>query len=347
MEEVSHSGQGMKNIKGYTLKELRELFTSMDEKSFRADQIFRWLWVKGAEGFEQMTDISKALRERLKNEFYISSLEPAHVSTSRDGSIKYLFKLEDGETIESVFIPEGKRRTVCVSTQVGCGMGCKFCATGKIGLIRNLSFYEIADQVLSVQKITGERITNVVLMGMGEPFANLDEVLKALRIINKHIGIGARKITVSTAGIVPGIKRFAETPFQYKLAISLNAAIQGKREKIMPVAKAYTINDIMDALDYYYSRKHLRVTFEYVLFKNFNDSEEDAEALGAIASRVPSKINIIPYNQVEGFPYESPDEDDVNRFAEYLYPIAPAVTIRWSRGRDVHAACGQLRGMYT
>ena len=336
----------MRDIKAYTLKELRDFFESMGERGFRADQVFKWMWAKGVLHFDAMTDLPKTLRERLSREFRISSIEPVHVSRSKDGSIKYLFKLEDGESIESVFIPEGKRRTVCVSTQVGCGMGCSFCATARIGLVRNLYFHEIAEQVIAVQRLTGARVTNVVLMGMGEPFSNLDQVLKGLRIINKHIGIGARKITVSTVGIVPGIRRFAETPFQYKLALSLNAAIQNKREEIIPVASHYTIDEIMGALRYYYQRKHLRITFEYVLLKGFNDTEEHARALGELASMIPSKINIIPYNHVEGVSYSVPDEEDVNRFASLLYPIAPAVTIRWSRGRDVHAACGQLKGRY-
>lgn len=333
----------MKNLKSFSLEGLKNFFAGMGEKDFRGDQVFEWLWKRGVNSINDMTNLSKILREKLNNDFFISELKVVDRKISMDGSQKFLFGLEDGEGVESMFIPVDDRKTVCISTQVGCGMGCKFCATGMMGFIRNLKFYEIVDQVLQIQKLTGERITNVVLMGMGEPMLNLNEVLKALEIINKYIGIGARKITVSTVGIVPGIKKIASIPNQYKLAISLNFPTDEERTRMMPVNSKYPINALINAAKQYYKMKGLRVTFEYILFMGLNDSEEHAVKLAKIARSLPSKINIIPFNPVKGICLKAPSGRDVDRFVKILYPLAPAVTVRWSKGSDISGACGQLR----
>jgi len=333
------------NIKGFKLDELKDLFKRTVSKGYRGEQIYKWLWQKGVNEFEDMTDISKDERNRLKNEFYVSELKEKDIRISKDGARKFLFELEDGESIESVFIPDEDRRTVCVSTQVGCPLNCLFCATGKMGFKRNLRFYEIAEQVLKVQKSVGERITNVVLMGMGEPFLNYDEVLYALEIINKFIGIGARKITISTSGIVPNIYKIGDEKYQFKLGFSLNAATDEKRDKIMPINKTYPIKEVIKSLKYYAEKKGMRVTFEYILFKNFNDTKEDAIRLSEITRMVPSKVNIIPYNSIGINELLPPSEDDVDRFVKILYPLSPsAITVRWSKGKDISAACGQLKG---
>lgn len=343
MEGISKSRINIKSIK---FEELREMMGKIFSKPYRANQLYKWIWQKGITDIELMTDIGKEERKRIINEFYISEIKILGLKKSNDGSAKFLFEMEDGETIESVYIPDEDRKTVCISTQVGCPLGCLFCATGKIGFKRNLKFYEIADQVIGVQKLMKERITNVVLMGMGEPFLNYDEVVYALRIINRDIGIGARKITLSTSGITRGIYKFAEEPYQYKLAFSINTPDEEKRKSIMPVNKIYPLKDVLEALKYFTKKKGMRITFEYVLFKNFNDSFMDAVKLSEISRSIPSKINIIPYNTVENSEFKTPSEEDVDRFAKILYPLAPAITVRWSKGKDILAACGQLKGEY-
>lgn len=341
MEGISN---GRINIKSIKLEELKEMMEKRLSKSYRGSQIYKWLWQKGVNELEKMSDIGKEERNKLKDEFYISEMKIANKIKSRDGAIKFLFELEDKEEIESVFIPDEDRRTVCISTQVGCPLGCVFCATGKMGFRRNLKFYEIAEQVISIQKILNERITNVVMMGMGEPFLNYNEVIYALRIINRDIGIGARKITVSTSGITPNIYKFVEEPYQYKLAFSINASDDEKRNKIMPINKTYNLENVLEALKFYSDKKRTRITFEYVLFKGFNDSMIDAVKLAEIARSIPSKVNIIPYNSVENSQFKTPKEEDVDRFTKILYPLAPAITVRWSKGKDILAACGQLKG---
>lgn len=342
MEGIS---EGRINIKSIKLEDLKEIMEEMFQKKYRGTQIYKWLWQKGVNDFEIMSDIGKEERNKLKEKFYISEMKLISKMESKDGSIKFLFELEDKEKIESVFIPDENRRTVCISTQVGCPLGCVFCATGKIGFKRNLKFYEIAEQVISVQKIIKDRITNVVLMGMGEPFLNYNEVIYALRIINRDIGVGARKITVSTSGITKNIYKFSEEPYQYKLAFSINAPDDEKRNKIMPINKIYNLKNVLESLKYYTDKKGMRVTFEYVLFKGFNDSMMDAVKLAEIARSIPSKVNIIPYNSIESSDFKTPDEEDVDRFVKILYPLSPAITVRWSKGKDILAACGQLRGI--
>ncbi|MEO0074851.1 MAG: 23S rRNA (adenine(2503)-C(2))-methyltransferase RlmN [candidate division WOR-3 bacterium] len=336
----------MTDLKALSLKELSQLTEELHWEKYRAQQIFTWIWQKGITDINQMSNLAKTKRQLLLEKSYISQLKLIRAKKSQDHSVKFLFELQDQNRIESVHIPEVNRQTVCVSTQVGCALGCRFCYTGQLGFIRNLKKHEIADQILQVQLLTKQRISNVVFMGMGEPFLNYDECLKAIELINSDFGlnIGARKITISTAGIVERIYDFADFPLQVKLAISLNAANDQLRNKLMPINKKYPLSELMKAIRYYVKKKNKRVTFEYVLIKDTNDKEKDIQALIKLLSAIPCKINLIPFNPYPNCPYQSPTIEEVEAFAEKLYPYLPTVIIRKSRGQDIQAACGQLAG---
>ncbi len=339
----------MKNIKSLSISELRRYFESTGEKKYRANQLFKWLWGKGVESFHEMTDIKKEVREKLSEEFYIFRLKIIKILKSRDGTKKYLFLTEDGNLIESVFIPDGRRRTVCVSSQIGCALGCRFCETGKDGLIRDLMFYEISQQVLEIMKNTGERITNVVFMGMGEPLLNMDNVLSAIEILNSPMGmaIGKRRITISTAGVVPGIYSLMERGIkQIKLAVSLNSPFDEIRDNLMPINKKYPIKTLIKSIKDFVKFTGKRVTIEYVLIHGITDRREDAEELIRILRGIPLKINLIPYNPGGDGGFIPPSRKDVERFANHLFPHLPAVNIRRSRGQDIKGACGQLRASH-
>lgn len=355
-------------------------------EDYRARQIFSWLWQKGASDWGTMTNLSRAARDQLQRHAEIRWPSLVRVQAGSDGTRKLLFALADGQTIESVYLPDrpdlaahpaapgrGKsvqgpeltlwsRRTVCVSTQVGCALGCRFCRTGRMGFRRNLSPGEIASQVLLTAQYAQVNLTNVVMMGMGEPLLNLDAVLSAGAIINSDLGlcIGARHITISTAGIPEGIRRLGEHPRQFKLAVSLNAADDQKRSRLMPINKRYPLSDLLAAVRDYVRRTRKRVTFEYVVMPGLNDSSEDARNLIRLLRGIPCKINLIPLNPITSPPEGSkarrrditsqvrPAAHDrdvslcVERFAALLYSDLPAVTIRRSRGVDIMAACGQL-----
>jgi len=334
----------MTNLKNLSVEELQDFIKKLGYKEYRAEQILNWIYVRGAEDFDKMTNLSKKMQIELNKQFVLPTLPLVGKIESNDGSIKYLWELHDGGRIESVYIPEKSRKTVCISTQVGCGMGCSFCATGKLGLDRNLEEWEIIEQVLSVQKDIRKRITNVVLMGMGEPLANTEKAIKAIYRMNELMQIGARKITLSTAGIVPEIYKISRIPIQFRLAISLNATTDELRSELMPINKKYPINELLQAGSYYAKKKHIRVTLEYIIFKGLNDRKQDAIRLANLSLKLPSKINLIPYNPVDNLDYKRPEDKVVERFKSFLHPVAPAVTIRWSKGRRVGAACGQLRG---
>ncbi|TES94422.1 MAG: 23S rRNA (adenine(2503)-C(2))-methyltransferase RlmN [Candidatus Cloacimonadota bacterium] len=333
------------NLKNLTLEELKQFCTGEGMQPYRAQQIFRWLWKKGKADFLEITTLSKKNRVMLEQRAELPQLQKLEILTSRDRTVKFLFGLPDGETIESVYIPTKKRKTVCVSTQVGCPLNCSLCMTGRTDFVRNLLPWEIADQVRRVESIVGKRVTNVVLMGMGEPLLNYENVLKAVKILNSDMGmnIGARKITLSTAGIVPGIIKLSKDPFQIKLAVSLNATTDKKREILMPINRKYNLRKLFEVLEDYYRLKKKRITFEYVLIKGFNDSIKDAKELAAITEKVPCKINIIPFNPIGNKLLRRPDSKRIKSFVDFLYPIAQAVTLRESRGRDIDGACGQLR----
>lgn len=336
------------NIKGLSLQELEEFVLQLGEKKYKARQLFKWIYDKGLADFREMSDLSKSLRSKLEEKASVDSLQKLKSVKSEDGTCeKFLFQLKDKERIESVLIKEKKRTTLCISTQVGCALGCLFCATGKMGFKRDLTSEEIVDQIISVKSHSKpeEKITNVVLMGMGEPLLNYEKTLKALRIMKSELGPGfaSRKITLSTAGIVPRIHQLAQEGLKVKLAISLNAANDDLRSHLMPINKKYPIRKLLEAAKFYAQKTDQRMTFEYLLIKGVNDSKKDALDLSGLVRGISCKINLIPYNRVSGIPFQKPDEETIKNFRDVLYPRCPAVTLRMSKGEEIQAACGQLR----
>jgi 23S rRNA (adenine2503-C2)-methyltransferase len=331
------------NLKGLWIPDYEKLLEELGEKKYRARQLALWIYARGVTGFDQMTDLSRDLRERLDQISFIENLKLVQSQTSqKDISEKFLFELSDGEKIESVLIWEDRRVTLCVSTQVGCPLGCTFCATGNMGFKRNLTAGEIVDQAVALEH---HNITNAVLMGMGEPLLNYENTIMAIRILNNEMGLTlrAKGITLSTAGIPSMIDKLAEENLKIKLAISLNAPTDEKRNQLMPINKKHPLPQLLKAVKNYTKKKKTRVTFEYVLMKDVNDSEKDALALSKLVTGIPCKINLIPYNSAPDLPYERPPEEKIIAFRDYLYPRCPAVTLRRSKGEDIFAACGQLR----
>src|SRR5437868_5878838 len=300
-----------------------------------------------------MTDLPQGLRNRLAQEFSFGKIAIVRVLGSRDTTRKFLFRLTDASLIESVLIPaspalygsRSDRRTICVSTQVGCAYGCKFCASGLEGFSRNLKPNEIVDKIIAVERETGEKIDNIVFMGMGEPLANLENVMRAIRIINAPwgLGIGARHITVSTSGLAPQIRQLADEPLQIRLAISLHGATDAVRNHIMPINRRYNLETLLSACDYYATRKKQRLTFEYILIAGVNDSDEQARLLARHAKRLSAKVNLIPYNTVHGLPWSRPSQDRQEAFLSILRQRGVAASLRREKGHDIDAACGQLR----
>jgi len=340
-------------VKSLRLEELEEKFRQLEQPAYRARQVLQWLYEKRAKSFEGMTNLPATLRHQLDAEFSFDDLEVVRSQGSQDTTRKFLFRLADGSLIESVLIPASPalygetsdRRTACISTQVGCAYGCKFCASGLDGFSRNLHAGEIVDQVLRIEEIAGERINNLVFMGMGEPLANFEALMCAIGILNAPwgVGLGARHITVSTSGLAPRIRDLADQPLQTRLAISLHGATDEVREQIMPVNRKYNLATLFEACDYYAQRKKQRLTFEYILIAGVNDSGEQALALAAHAKRLGAKVNLIPYNKVDGLPWERPSEQRQDRFLEILRRHGVEATIRREKGHDIDAACGQLR----
>lgn len=342
----------MKNddIKSLDIKELKKIMEDMGEKAFRTSQIYDWLHVKQASSFDEMTNLSAGLREKLSNEFRIINLKPAEIQTSLvDGTKKYLFMLEDSNVIESVLMKYKHGNSVCISTQAGCRMGCKFCASTIGGLTRNLSTSEMLDQIYKIQKLTGERVSNVVMMGTGEPLDNYDQVIRCIRMLTDEYGlhISQRNITMSTCGIVPGIKKLADEELQITLAISLHAADDETRKKIMPVANKYSIAEIMDACRYYFEKTGRRLTFEYSLIHGVNDTVEEASRLGKLLRGLNCHVNLIPVNPIEETDYRQSKKDQINRFKDQLAAQGITVTVRREMGTDIQGACGQLRKTYS
>lgn len=337
----------------FTLEELTLQLQERGIPAYRARQMMEWVYQKRVGSWEDMLTLPKSLRQELKLVYPIVFPEIVTVSGSHDTTQKFLLRLGDGELIETVLIPaspalygeESDRRTLCVSTQVGCAYGCKFCASGLDGFKRNLRVEEIISQVLLVEKNSGHRINNLVFMGMGEPLANFENLNKAITILNAPWGIalGARKITVSTSGLAPRIREFADRPEQIRLAISLHGATDEIRSQIMPVNKRYPVAELMEACAYYASRKKQLITFEYILIAGVNDQLEQARLLAQQAERVRAKINLIPYNKVEGLPWERPSEGAQQAFLKELRQQNIPATIRREKGHDIDAACGQLR----
>ncbi|MBS33775.1 MAG: 23S rRNA (adenine(2503)-C(2))-methyltransferase RlmN [Verrucomicrobiales bacterium] len=343
--------------------EAERLLTGWGHKSYRVTQLLGWLYKKRADSIDAMSDLPQVLREQLADVFSLRPLELAREQCSRDGTVKFLWRLPDGELIESVLIPasigrdgsQSNRRTLCVSSQVGCAYGCTFCASGLMGYKRNLAASEIVDQVLAVERwrlakgVDSHRleplVNNIVMMGMGEPLANYDNLTRALEIFNSPWGlnIGARKITVSTSGLAPQIRRLAETPQQYHLAISLHGATDAVRDKIMPVNRKYPLEELISACEAYQQAKGRMIWVEYILIDGVNIGPEQVEALSCLAKRLQCKVNLIPYNPVDGIELKRPSDETVARFRDGLHHLGVRVTVRTEKGTDIDAACGQLR----
>jgi len=335
------------DLRNLNLSELEDFVLKLGLQKYRGRQLFHWVYGKCADSFDVMTDLSKEIRELLSQKAYISKLIEIRKQVSSDGTEKFLFELEDGHRVESVLIPEEERLTLCISTQVGCGMGCAFCLTGKGGLARNLKTSEIVNQVLSVQKglPAGKHLTNIVIMGMGEPLSNYNNVAKAIEILNNPLGpaLGARRITLSTAGLVPGIEKLGESNLNINLAISLNASTDEQRNLVMPINKKYPLKKLIEACREFPLRKGRMLSFEYVLLDGVNNSPEDAGRVAKLLKGIRCKINLIPFNEFPGAPYKRPSGESVLRFQEILTEHNYSVFIRKSRGADILAACGQLR----
>lgn len=339
-------------LSGLSLPELESFVKQLGLPAFRARQIHTWLYVKWASSFDEMTDLSKDIRDLLKEKAVISLLELAHLEVSNDGTRKYLFKLPDGQMVESVLMSFEDRPSLsaCVSSQVGCAVGCTFCATGYLGFKRNLTAQEIIDQVLSIQRESGHRVANVVYMGQGEPLLNTEEVVKSLHIMGDSVGIGQRHITVSTSGVIPGILRLADEGLQITLALSLHAPDTKTREEIVPITKKFPINELMNAINTYYAKTKRRITIEYVLLADITDSPEQAKELADLVRDLHCNINLIPYNPTYNpngvVAYGRPSMEVQKRFKRIAESSGKTVTIRLERGTDINAACGQLHNAF-
>lgn len=339
----------MKNLRNSSLEELELLMKEWGEPKFRAKQVEEWMWKKFAGSIDEMTNLSKSLREKLAQEFFIPKVKTHHSQFSSDGTIKNRLQLHDGYFVESVLIPTDKRMTVCVSSQVGCSLSCKFCATGYLPRKRNMDFDEIVDEVVLVNeqavKQYGKGLTNIVFMGMGEPLLNYKNVLKAIEKISSpdSLGMSPKRITVSTAGVSKMIRQLGDDKVRFKLAVSLHAADDTKRNEIMPINETNNLKGLIEALNYFYKQTGNEITFEYILFKDFNDSVEDADNLVKIYRQVPADlVNIIEYNPIDAASYEKPEDDKVEAFMKYLESKKVNARLRRSRGKDIDAACGQL-----
>ena len=335
-----------KDIKNYTLEELKGILAGMNEPPYKAGQIFSWLYRKNAGSFTEIANLSKPLAQRLDNFYYIGTLRAPKRLISRDKTEKYLFKLRDGNYIETVLICAGKRKTLCISTQVGCKFACSFCASGHMGFIRDLTPSEIVNQVLCPRRDFKHSVDNYVFMGMGEPLDNYDNTSKAILIMNDKEGlnIGARRITVSTCGVIPGIDRLKELGLQVNLSVSLHAVNNQLRNKLVPVNKRYPIEKLIEACQRYFKKTGRMITLEYVLVKNKNHSPADADRLAWIAKKLKSKVNLIIYSKVAGLNYEPPGQEKIISFMDRLKRNRVHVTLRRSKGQDIQAACGQLTG---
>jgi 23S rRNA (adenine2503-C2)-methyltransferase len=338
----------MKNLRHLSQAELETLIISIGEKPFRVKQISEWIWQKNISSIDEMLNLSKATRERLKEEYFLGKLNIDHTQISDDTTIKNRFVLHDGHFVEGVLIPTETRVTACVSSQVGCSLSCKFCATGYMDRKRNLEFDEIYDQVkhLNDQSESNyeKKLSNIVFMGMGEPLLNYNNVLKSIEKITSPDGMGMSpsRITVSTAGVSKMIKKLADDKVKFNLAVSLHAANDVKRNEIMPINETNNIKVLIEALNYFYKATKSPITFEYILFKDFNDSVEDADELIKICRQVPSKVNIIEYNPISLAAFAKPTEEKVDAFMQYLERNKINARLRRSRGKDIDAACGQL-----
>lgn len=339
----------MQNIRHFNYGQLEDYFLNMNEKKFRAKQTYEWLWKKHAHSFDDMTNLSKELRNKLSKEFILPALKIDATQHSDDGTIKMRFATVENYKVEGVLIPSDDRKTACISSQIGCSLSCKFCATGLLQRKRNLLFDEIYDEVVLINKQSEttfeKKLSNIVFMGMGEPLLNYNNVLKAIEKITSEDGLAMspRRITVSTAGIAKQIAKLGDDKVRFKLALSLHAANDAKRNEIMPVNETNNLRLLIEALNYFYKKTENEITFEYILFKNFNDSKKDADELIKIYRQVPADlINIIEYNSIGNNKFIKPDEESIEAFLAYLEKHKVNARLRRSRGKDIDAACGQL-----
>ena len=334
-----------KNIKDYNLEELRTEIVNLGEKPYRAEQIFKWIFVDNITSFEEMTNISKELRDKLAKEYDLHTFKIITKQESKDGTKKYLFDVLDGNAIESVLMEYKYGKTICVSSQIGCKMGCKFCASTGIPFIRNLTAGEIVEQLLAIQRDQNIKISNLVFMGIGEPLDNYDNVMKAIKILNnqKGINMGARHISISTSGLVPKIYQLADNNMQCTLSISLHSADNEKRSSMMPVNNVYNIEELMNACRYYIEKTNKRISFEYALAKENNDNLEDAKKLVKLLKGLLCHVNLIPINKIENGKFTKSTNENIIKFRDYLNEKGIVATIRRELGSDIDAACGQLR----
>ncbi len=336
----------MEILSGLTLKEIEKITDSLHASKFRARQIHNWIYLKSVKDIDEMTDLSIKFREEFKKVAKVTDVNIKVKQVSSDGTIKYLLEYPDGECVETVLMRFDNRAnlTACVSSQVGCAVNCSFCATGKRGFIRNLTYKEIVEQVLTIQRDTGLKVTNVVFMGQGEPLLNLDNVLKAMELFNDAFQIGARRLTVSTSGIIPQINQLAENDMQSTLAISLHAPNHEIRRKLMQIEDKYPMPELKKALKNYITKTGRRITIEYLLIKDLNDTLESAKQLVDYLRDIKCNINLIPYNPTEKNDYQKPSGNSIMRFKSLMEQSGKKVTVRLERGADIDAACGQLRG---
>jgi 23S rRNA (adenine2503-C2)-methyltransferase len=337
-----------KDIRSLTKEQLREFFVSQNDKAFRGNQVFEWLWNKGAHHFEEMTNISKETRRLLENHFVINHIEVDNMQRSTDGTIKNAVKLHDGLIVESVLIPTESRTTACVSSQVGCSLDCEFCATARLKKMRNLNPDEIFDQVVAIDlqsKLYHNRpLSNIVFMGMGEPLLNYKNVVKSIEMITSPEGLGMspKRITLSTSGVPKMIIKMADDEVKFNLAVSLHSAIDEIRTSIMPFNESFPLTDLKNSLQYWYDKTNRKVTFEYVVWKGINDDRDSIDALIKFCKQVPSKVNLIEYNSIDDDRFEQASSQSINNYVSILEKNRIVVNVRRSRGKDIDAACGQL-----
>jgi 23S rRNA (adenine2503-C2)-methyltransferase len=347
MSGLNHSSEKV-DLKNLSPLELNEFLGPFGKERYRTIQILRWLYQKGAQSFDEMTNLSKGFRKELSQVSFISNLHVLRVEQARDGTKKFLFELEDGNRIESVLIPDKTRLTLCLSTQVGCAFGCRFCLTGRMGWKRDLKTSEIVNQILIVRRMLSPKasITNIVLMGMGEPLANYRNSLKAIELMAHPdaFKFSSRRLTLSTVGLLPELERLAEEKISFRLAISLNASDEETRTHLMPVNRRYPLSKLLGLCKKFPLRQRTRITFEYVMVEGVNDSPEDAKRLLRILRGIPSKVNLIPLNEAPEIPLRRPSDEKVKRFQEILMQGGLTAIVRTSKGTEISAACGQLQG---
>ena len=337
-----------KDIRALSKVQLRDFFTANGDKAFRGNQVYEWLWSKGAHSFDDMTNLAKATRLMLEQNFVINHIQVDQMQRSEDGTVKNAVRLHDGLVVESVLIPTDTRTTACVSSQVGCSLDCNFCATARLKRMRNLNPDEIYDQVIAIDKESrlyyNHPLSNIVFMGMGEPLMNYNNVLKAIEMItsNEGLGMSPKRITVSTSGVPKMIKKLADDEVKFKLAVSLHSAIDEIRSRIMPFSSNFPLADLRESLEYWYHKTKSKITYEYVVWKDINDNKESIDALVKFCKYVPCKVNLIEYNPIDDGEFQQASEESVNDYVRALTSNGIVAKVRRSRGKDIDAACGQL-----